>query len=269
MHSSLYFEKYQGTGNDFIIIDHRKESRINHADNALIATLCDRKFGIGADGLILLEESTKADFRMVYFNSDGNQSTMCGNGGRCMIQFAFNKGIFSKETTFEAIDGLHKGKVLSPGIVSLEMIDVKNIHQLDEATFELNTGSPHYVTFGQIPENIKSSGASIRYSDSYKTEGINVNFVLPEGNCLQVATYERGVEDETLSCGTGVTAAALAYMYTSGMYGQNVQQIQTKGGRLTVKAKRNEDGTFTDIWLEGPAVKVFEGNIDLALVALK
>ncbi len=265
MQKTLTFEKYQGTGNDFILIDHRDASVIKHADRALIAQLCDRRFGIGADGLILLEKSTLADFRMVYFNSDGRQSTMCGNGGRCLVQFAYSKGIFDHSTTFEAMDGLHQGEVTIAGLVRLEMIDVQHIAQIDNVTFEVNTGSPHFVRFGNIPTDIKSAGAAIRYNERYQHEGINVNFVHPSPTCIEVATYERGVEDETYSCGTGVTAAALAFSAMQAQFGQIEQAIQTKGGTLTVRAQHHQDGSFTNIWLEGPAVKVFEGKIEVRL----
>lgn len=263
MFKYLSFEKYQGTGNDFILVDHRENRIIKHGDHELIAHLCNRRFGIGADGLILLEKSEVCDFKMVYFNADGRESTMCGNGGRCLIQFAYNKGLFQTATTFEAIDGVHRGKLLASGEVQLEMANVSEICQLDQVTFELNTGSPHYVEFGKIPDNVKNAGARIRYNEKYNHQGINVNFVQKKNNSLEVATYERGVEDETLSCGTGVTAAVLASAMKDNQFGTINNVVSTKGGTLSVTAFRNTDGTFSQVWLTGPAVKVFEGKIKL------
>ena len=258
----LNFQKYQGTGNDFVMIDQRVQKFIDHDDKKLIELLCDRRFGIGADGLILLEKSEEHDFKMVYFNADGKQSTMCGNGGRCIVHFAWSLGVCGKETIFEAIDGLHKGKIFDSNVVSIQMSDVLKVDVKTTKTYVLNTGSPHYVKLMEdLPKNIKVSGAEIRYSDPYKQEGVNVNFVkINEGN-IEVATYERGVEDETLSCGTGVTAAAIATFLDQGAKNNNVN-IQTKGGQLSVSFEQDGD-TFRNIWLTGPAVKVFDGSVKL------
>lgn len=255
----ITFYKYQGTGNDFILIDNRNKvfDRTQQKD---IAHLCDRRFGIGADGLILLESHPICDFKMVYYNSDGNESTMCGNGGRCITAFAHFLNIIDESTAFEAIDGLHKATI-KDGIVSLQMCDVLDVDQHNSFVF-LDTGSPHHV---QITENvsslnIKKLGHDIRYSDLYKSEGTNVNFVEPiDKDNFKVRTYERGVEDETLSCGTGVTAVALAMNYI-GETEKNLISLHTPGGELKVRFKKAGD-SFTDIWLIGPAQQVFKGSI--------
>lgn len=256
---SIPFYKYQGTGNDFILIDNRKKLYQNLTTEE-VEKLCDRRFGIGADGLILLEPSSKADFKMVYYNSDGNQSTMCGNGGRCIVAFAHFLGLFKQTCLFEAIDGMHQAR-FSEGIVHLKMIDVPKITKV-ENDFVLDTGSPHYVQYAEDLKNLPvfDKGKSIRYSESFKKEGINVNFAeVLEEDSLFVRTYERGVEDETFSCGTGVTASALTYMKEKA---SNHVNIQVLGGRLEVKADSKEDG-FENIWLIGPAEQVFSGKIEL------
>ena len=214
---TVNFYKYQGTGNDFIMIDNRHPV-ISKNQTELIARLCDRKFGIGADGLILLQEKKSVDFEMVYFNSDGRESSMCGNGGRCLIKFAKDLGIISNQCEFAAIDGLHEGHILKDGTVSLKMGDVKGIENFYD-DFILNTGSPHYVvlTKGVADINIVEHAKKIRCSEKFAKDGININFVESKGNHkLFVRTYERGVEDETLSCGTGVVASALAFASHSG-----------------------------------------------------
>ena len=261
----LRFHKYQGTGNDFIMVDQRDIKYIHHFETQLIKTLCDRRFGIGADGLILLENSPGNDFRMVYFNADGHEGSMCGNGGRCILAFARTLGIFDKATTFDAVDGVHSGKVQSDGTIGMQMRDVNEIISIDKNTHELNTGSPHYVIYlNNLPVNVKLEGANIRYSDKYKKEGINVNFVVEKSvNKLEAATYERGVEDETYSCGTGVTAIALSYAYKHNLLGKNEIFIDMKGGELRVTFVREGMENFTDIWLSGPAEKVFEGTFSL------
>ncbi|MCG9970248.1 diaminopimelate epimerase [Christiangramia crocea] len=257
----LTFYKYQGTGNDFVMIDNR-DLKISKNDTKLVRRLCNRKFGIGADGLILLEnsEDPQDDFKMVYFNADGNESSMCGNGGRCLVAFARFLGIVENKARFTAIDGPHDATV-KDGIVSLKMQDVKDVSQNKDFLF-LDTGSPHHVIFTEniATKDIKREGADIRYSDRYKDEGTNVNFV--EGiseDSFSVRTYERGVEDETLSCGTGVTAVALA-AYSSGKTNSERVKLVTQGGELFVDFKKTEDG-FSDIWLSGPAEQVFKGEI--------
>jgi diaminopimelate epimerase len=258
----IHFSKYQGTGNDFIMIDQRDVKTIHHQDQKSIALLCDRRFGIGADGLILLEKSEQADFKMVYFNSDGNQSTMCGNGGRCIVSFAHKLGVFDKQTTFEAIDGFHHAEIMSNDWVSLGMIDVHHIDRLNKHTFILNTGSPHYVSIcDQLPANVNLEGKKIRYAEPYVKEGVNVNFVVNHNDHKQIATYERGVEDETLSCGTGVTAAAISCCVDL-EDGNHEVSVRTKGGALSVKLNK-KDASFTNISLIGPATFVFEGQIKI------
>lgn len=259
----ISFYKYQGTGNDFVMIDNRQD-KFPKNDTKLVKFLCDRKFGIGADGLILLEKPERDgdDFKMVYFNSDGNQSSMCGNGGRCLVAFAAFLGIIEKSAVFTAIDGPHKAKI-EDGLVSLQMQDVKEIFE-NESGFYLDTGSPHHIIFSEEIEtlDVKTRGAEIRYNDTYKPRGgTNVNFVKNAGeNRLKVRTYERGVEDETLSCGTGVTAVALA-AHKAGMASSNEVTLEVPGGELKVSFSRN-NSSYIDIWLTGPALQVFKGEIE-------
>ncbi|GGD90849.1 diaminopimelate epimerase [Planktosalinus lacus] len=251
------FYKYQGTGNDFVLIDNR-QLLFPKNDTKLISTLCDRKFGIGADGLILLENHPDLDFKMVYFNADGNQSSMCGNGGRCLVHFANFLGIIQNKATFEAIDGVHEAS-LKEGMVSLKMNSVSEIQQKKDFTF-LDTGSPHHVVVCQnLSEfDVHQEGAKLRY-DFYGREGANINFVEPKSDSIfSVRTYERGVEAETLSCGTGVTAVAIA-MHSKGMTQSNKITLQTPGGELTVTFEKV--GTvYKNVCLIGPAVMVFKGE---------
>jgi len=252
------FYKYQGTGNDFVIIDNRQEN-FDKNNTKLIKYLCDRRFGIGADGLILLENHDSVDFKMVYYNADGNKSTMCGNGGRCIVMFAKFLGIIKEEATFEAIDGLHHA-IIDNDEVKLQMQDVRGIQRSDDFVF-LNTGSPHHVIFHDNLKqlDVKTEGSSIRYSDVYKKEGVNVNFVEPlNNNDFSVRTYERGVEDETLSCGTGVTAVAIA-MHFIGETEKNLITLKTQGGDLKVSFDNNQ-GKYTNVWLIGPAQFVYKGQ---------
>jgi diaminopimelate epimerase len=254
----LTFYKYQGTGNDFIMIDNREDVfPKNNVD--LVRFLCDRKFAIGADGLILLEESKEFDFDMVYYNSDGNPSSMCGNGGRCLVAFANFLGVIDNQCTFNAVDGLHTAKI-QDGIVSLAMQDVEKIESFDSHSF-LNTGSPHHVQLvDKLSEmDVKAQGAKLRYG-KYGNSGSNINFVQPlTQNVFQVRTYERGVEDETLSCGTGVTAVALA-MHEKGLAEAEQLTLKTPGGDLKVSFTKQESG-YTNIQLVGPAIQVFKGLI--------
>lgn len=253
------FYKYQGTGNDFIMIDNRSLA-FDKNNTKLIAKLCHRRFGIGADGLILLENHDHLDFKMVYFNSDGNQSSMCGNGGRCIVAFAKFLGIINNETQFEAIDGLHKATV-DRDVVELHMQDVKEVETFSSHVF-LNTGSPHHVQMQEQLEalNIKEVGSQIRYGEPYGQAGSNVNFVEQlDAESFKVRTYERGVEDETYSCGTGVTAVAIA-MHHIGKTQQQEVTLKTPGGNLTVKFE-NHQGVYTNIWLIGQAVQVFKGIV--------
>lgn len=259
MHITFY--KYQGTGNDFIMIDNR--TNIFKINAKIIKKLCDRRFGIGADGLILLENDNSSDFKMVYFNADGNESSMCGNGGRCIVAFAKKLNIITDKTSFNAIDGLHEAAVDENEFVHLKMNDVALISS-DGSSFFLNTGSPHHVEWSDnIAEfDIKNLGAKIRYQERYRPEGCNVNFVETISDSkINVRTYERGVEDETLSCGTGVTAAAIAF-YFSGKTKSRIIDIHTLGGALQVKFNPTENH-YADVFLIGPATFVFEGKIPL------
>lgn len=257
----LSFYKYQGTGNDFVMVDNRRDSLSKNNTN-LIKRLCDRKFGIGADGLILLEEPEQPgdDFKMVYFNADGKESSMCGNGGRCIVAFAKFLGIITDKARFTAIDGHHEASV-KDGMVALKMINVDGVKESELAVF-LDTGSPHHVVFTEDLKEIdlKRIGAEIRYSDTYrKMGGTNVNFVEATGAGFNVRTYERGVEDETLSCGTGVTAVAIA-AYTTGRTSDTTVKLYTPGGELSVSFQKDGAG-YRNIWLEGPAEQVFKGEI--------
>lgn len=253
----LKFYKYQGTGNDFIMIDDREESF--PVSREFIAKLCDRRFGIGADGLILLQQSEKM-FEMVYFNSDGGESSMCGNGGRCFVKFLSDLKLIKNKVTFNAVDGLHYAEIIDP-LVKLQMSDVEKVNLFDTHTF-LNTGSPHHVIFEDLNElDVKKRGAEIRYSPIYP-EGTNVNFVQQlSPNRIAVRTYERGVEDETWSCGTGVTASALT-LSVLGKTQENEIKVKTPGGNLTVSFVRNGD-SFQKIFLTGPAEFVFKGKVEI------
>jgi diaminopimelate epimerase len=258
----MHFYKYQGTGNDFVMIDNRHDTFPKN-DTKLVERLCDRKFGIGADGLILLEKHPSLDFKMVYYNSDGNESSMCGNGGRCLVAFAKQMKVIDDKATFEAIDGLHFATIDDNGIVSLQMTDVSDVKVEDNYAF-LNTGSPHHVTLVNDLANfdVKNEGAKIRYSDLYGKTGSNINFVKQlEKDIFVVRTYERGVEDETLSCGTGVTAVALA-MFKTGRTNIKEVDLHVEGGKLKVKFDVEND-KFTNVFLIGPATFVFNGKINL------
>lgn len=255
---NIPFYKYQGTGNDFVIIDNR-HLYFNKNDTKRIQYLCDRKFGIGADGLILLEEDETTNFRMMYFNADGRKSSMCGNGARCMVAFARFSGLIKDKAVFTAIDGMHYATI-KEDIVKLQMQDVSRIDRFPTHVF-LDTGSPHHV---QLVENleavdVKITGKKIRYG-KYGEKGSNINFVEKTNkDTFVVRTYERGVEDETLSCGTGVVAVALA-MHAIGETHSEIITLQTPGGDLKVSFEKEETG-YKNIYLEGPAKQVFKGEI--------
>jgi diaminopimelate epimerase len=257
----IVFHKFHGSGNDFIMIDDRNRSF--PADSETIRQMCDRHFGIGADGLILLRLREGVDFDMIYFNSDGEESTMCGNGGRCIAAFADFLSLAGREMRFQAADGIHVAEITgaqgNQWNVRLRMSDVNSL-TATSTEYRLDTGSPHLVLFRKdvASLHVREEGHLIRYSDRFKSEGININFVQSTDNELFVRTYERGVESETLSCGTGVTASALAWAHKSGHPGGTLN-VRTSGGNLKVSFQPSGQG-FEHIWLEGPAMHVFEGK---------
>ncbi|MFB5945778.1 diaminopimelate epimerase [Albibacterium profundi] len=258
---SIHFYKYQGAGNDFIIVDNRNKGI--HLSKTQINHLCNRRFGIGADGFMLLQTNEQSDFEMVYHNADGHIGSMCGNGGRCMVAFAKKLNIIQDRADFIAVDGPHSASINDKGNwVSLKMQDVHQIDKIDKA-YVLDTGSPHYVTtVDQLEElDVELEGSKIRNSDAYKRDGINVNFVSPDPQGYFVRTFERGVEGETLACGTGVTAVALAMADQNGLQGDVQIPIRTKGGDLRIRFHAN-NGMFHNIFLEGPAEYVYEGRYD-------
>lgn len=255
----IAFNKYQGTGNDFIMIDGRFKT-VNISVEQLVK-ICHRRFGVGADGLIILKQHPEVDFEMDYYNADGSKS-FCGNGSRCAQAFAKELGMIDDESTFIAIDGRHEG-ICSENVFATRMGDVNAIEEIG-SDFYLHTGSPHYIRF--VDElsslDVEKEGRAIRNSADFREEGVNVNFVSIEGQTLRVRTYERGVEAETYSCGTGVTAAAISYLYRQNSY-QNYVELNTLGGRLKVFLDRTEKTEFKSIWLEGPAEKVYSGSFYL------
>jgi diaminopimelate epimerase len=260
---TLHFHKYQGTGNDFILADNRK-NEYSGLTSYQIHHLCNRRFGVGADGLMLLNEKTGYDFEMKYYNADGKEGSMCGNGGRCMTKFAYHLGIHREVYRFLATDGVHEAEIDMDGIVSLKMKDVKNIRKFHN-DFIVDTGSPHYIKLvsNVLDVDVYKKGHEIRSSKEFLEEGINVNFVeqMREADKIIVRTYERGVEDETQSCGTGVTAAALVCFHNEN--GFNEVEVKTLGGTLSVEYEKIDDNQFENIWLCGPAEKVFEGTIEV------
>lgn len=258
---TFQFFKYQGTGNDFIVADNR-DGRYSGLTTDQIRRLCDRRFGVGADGLMLLGTHEGYDFEMTYFNADGRAGTMCGNGGRCIVKFAYQLGIHREKYHFLAVDGPHDAEIDTDGTVSLRMKDVDRIQKV-HGDFVLNTGSPHYIKLVNdvMDLDVYKKGRDIRYSKDYEEEGINVNFVeqLEDVDHILVRTYERGVEDETYSCGTGVTAAALVCYHNEN--GFNDVAVKTLGGNLSVEYDRLEEDKYTNIWLCGPAQLVYEGEV--------
>ena len=259
----LTFFKYQGTGNDFVILDNR-ENQIPELSTKQIHKLCDRRFGIGADGLMLLAKKEGYDFEMIYYNADGKESTMCGNGGRCLVKFAWHMGIHKTLYHFLAVDGKHEAEIELNGRVKLKMKDVDKVEAHAQYSI-LNTGSPHYIKFEAdvAAVDVVHKGREIRNSKDFVEEGINVNFVQSlDEDSIFVRTYERGVEDETLSCGTGVTAAALVSAHNDN--GFNRVEVKTSGGHLSVEFEKNDDNHFRNIWLCGPAELVYKGMIELA-----
>jgi diaminopimelate epimerase len=258
----IKFNKYQGTGNDFIILDNRTGDYDSLTEKQ-IKKMCDRRFGIGADGLILLVNKPGYDFEMVYFNSDGKSSTMCGNGGRCMVKYAHNIGIHKYTYHFLATDGPHEAEVDNNDVIRLKMQDITDVQEYGSHAV-LNTGSPHYVKFVSNVADIDvvDQGRDIRNSKAYRAEGINVNFVENIGeDRIFVRTYERGVEDETLSCGTGVTAAAIVSSHNDN--GFNRVEVKTTGGNLSVEYNKIDDHNFNNVWLCGHAEFVYKGEIEI------
>lgn len=255
----MQFFKYHGTGNDFILID-GLQSSYSKLYQKQIALLCHRRFGIGADGLMIMEPSAIADFKMVYYNSDGNQATMCGNGGRCIARLFFDREYGKDVCRFEAADGLHTA-TLNNGLIELEMHVLSPAKEYGLSSFTIHTGSPHYVKLcdnSSELDQIIPFGRKIRHNSPFEEEGINVNLVLSEGpDAIRVRTYERGVEDETYSCGTGVVASALVYANHNDLSQQIY--VETRGGKLSVRFQKNGD-QFLNVTLIGPAVKVFEGE---------
>lgn len=259
---TIKFDKYHGAGNDFVMLD-MTESLLE-LDVATVERLCNRRFGIGADGLIAVCKSTMGDFKMRYYNSDGREASFCGNGSRCTVAFAYDKGIITKQDTlFEAYDGLHHGSIISENgdlkTVKMQMNDAKAVQK--DGFILVDTGSPHYVTQVEGLENldVKALGAKIRYDKSISIHGVNVDFILFDGKTIHIRTYERGVEDETLACGTGVTAAAIA---TAIWYGGEHFEVKARGGDLSVDLK-HDNMTFSSITLTGPACRVFGGEITI------
>jgi diaminopimelate epimerase len=269
----LSFAKYEGAGNDFIVIDaHTFEYE---PTVEFVSGLCDRHFGIGADGLMLLGLGRgKAEFDMRYYNADGREATMCGNGGRCIALFAHHLGIGGRKKLFSGPDGLHCAKIVRAddlrGIVELQMTDVGDVVQGSDYLL-LDTGSPHYVAFvNSVDEvDVVAEGRAIRGDRTYGEAGVNVNFVEVAGDGhLRVRTYERGVENETLACGTGATAAAIA-THVARQPHVGKFDISVRGGRLSVSFADNGQGSFTDVWLKGPARRVFSGKFETANFPVK
>jgi diaminopimelate epimerase len=258
----IEFYKYQGTGNDFVILENR-DRRYDAITPKQVKQICDRRFGVGADGLMLLNSHAELDFEMIYFNADGNESSMCGNGGRCLVKFAKIQGMYKSTYHFMAIDGKHEADIDMDDIVRLKMQDVNKV-DYHSGHAVLNTGSPHFVKFANNVKDIDvvTTGREIRYSKHFAAEGINVNFVeTTNEDGIFVRTYERGVEDETLSCGTGVTASAL--MNAHNEKGFNRVEVKTPGGRLSVEYNKIDDEHFDNIWLCGPAELVYKGEIEI------
>lgn len=259
----IHFFKYHGTGNDFIIVDNRLAQQ--NFSKEQIQKLCHRKFGIGADGFITLTSSKVADFEMKFWNNDGSNSMMCGNGGRCIAAFAHHLGIFEKRSRFIAPDGIHVAEILNENetsnTVSLSMCDTKLPQPFSENEFYINTGSPHLVVFVKDIKNtdVFSVGSTLRNDPRFAPDGVNVDFVeIICENQIFVRTFERGVENETLSCGTGVTASAIAYAFKNKLTAYHKISVQTLGGTLEMLLEK-DDIQISNIRLVGAATLVFQG----------
>lgn len=259
MNQKFKFYKYQGAGNDFILIDNRK-GVFDGVNEEFVKKLCDRRFGIGADGLMLLQNTNDLDFQMVYFNADGREGSMCGNGGRCIVAFARDLGIITDKTVFLAVDGLHHASIQN-NQVNLGMIDVHQMER-DGDAYVLDTGSPHYVieveNLAQL--DVYGQGYAVRNNDKYRKEGINVNFIEKEDEGYFLRTFERGVEDETYACGTGATASAMAMAFKEGRNGNVEIPVRVVGGQLYI-AFHKDGEKFKNVQLKGPATFVYEGVV--------
>ena len=262
------FYKYEGCGNDFVIIDERTVGQ--QLTQAHITALCDRRFGIGADGLLLLRTHPDFDFQMLYYNADGSRATMCGNGARCLSAFAYKKKAISNKGSFIADDGPHTAEILwtedAVTQVAISMTDATP----DEVTADhviINTGTPHYVLFVDNVEttDVLTIGKMIRYKPQFAPIGTNANFVQITPGEIIVRTYEKGVEDETLACGTGVTASAMAASFLTG---KTSFDVKVRGGNLHVSFDKSEN-TFTNVVLTGPARLVYSGKFDLQTIITK
>ena len=256
---NLKFHKYQGTGNDFVMIDNR-EAVFDKNNLDLVSYLCDRRFGIGADGLILIENHDTVDFDMIYFNADGTKS-FCGNGSRCAVAFAKQLNIIESKTIFNAIDGIHEATI-NEDVVELKMGNVEQVEK-GENHFFINTGSPHYIEFKEDIQSldIVPEAHKVRYNSRFREQGTNVNFVQKKSDTLEIRTYERGVEDETLSCGTGATAVALSGALKYEM--KSPVSIKVQGGELKIKFNKLSQQSFDDIWLIGKGESVYSGEIEV------
>lgn len=254
----IKFSKYHGAGNDFIMINALSDEIV--LDDEIVFKMCNRKTGIGADGLIILQASENYDFKMRYYNCDGKEASFCGNGGRCIAAFAYREGIIKDTTTYEAVDGVHHASISEISdnefFVQLSMSDILT-YDINDERLIINTGSPHYVTkVNELKElDVNAEGAKIRYDKSISSDGVNVNFLLNENGEIHIRTYERGVENETLACGTGVTASAIA---ASLWFGGNDIDINTQIAKLNVKFDK-ENNCFKNVVLSGPATHVFDG----------
>jgi diaminopimelate epimerase len=259
---TIRFSKYHGTGNDFIIIDNRNGEFV--LNNKLIHFLCHRQFGIGADGLMTISNHKSLDFSMQYYNADGNEGSMCGNGGRCISAFYYKHISDKKNLHFDAIDGKHHSEIINFNKnitnVSLQLNDIGKVDRID-SDFLLNTGSPHLVIFVKDADliDVKVVGRNIRNKAQFAPDGVNVNFVEFQKDTLYIRTYERGVEDETLSCGTGVTASAIAASFKKNL---TDFKIRTRGGELKVTFQK-ESNMFKNIWLTGTSTFVYSGQIEI------
>lgn len=256
---NLDFWKYHGAGNDFIIIDNWEKSIT--LSNDVIKNVCNRHFGIGSDGLILIQQHPTLDFEMIFYNPDASQS-FCGNGSRCAVQFALDQKIIKKQNTrFQSTNGVYHAEEVEPNKIDLQMHDCSRF-RIEKGRFFLDTGSPHLVfeTSALYESPIIGRAKEIRYSEEYKEKGININFIEIINQTVHIRTYERGVENETLSCGTGVTAVALSRALAKNNHGFNKLHIETRGGRFYVQYHFDGD-VFSQIHLIGPAKCIFKGEI--------